>query len=188
MPDLYTDELVEAFALPGCPVCRVRAIDERRRLDSFGREGRNDPDVRQRFFDAGGFCREHAWRLHGLGGPAVADLYGKLAERELRGVERRSRRRGRGCPACEAAEAAAERKRYFLVEALASPVLRERYARSEGLCFPDLAGALEQANGELARFLVDDWRERLRQALADEDWTGLVRRYAGDPKVVLGSG
>ena len=201
MLDIYVDELVQAFSLPGCPLCRVRALDERRRMESFWREGRNSPEARTRFFEAGGFCSKHAWLLHELvveahAAYAIADLYGRLADRDLRwlaqvraGLDRRRRRwrslqRRRGCPACEIREEAAERKSYFLVEALADVRVRERYERSDGLCFEDFAAAVGQAlsagKDELALYLVDDWARRLQAVRERESWADVIRRYAGD--------
>jgi hypothetical protein len=193
LPDIFSYELVRAFGLPGCVVCRALAADERRWMDSFWREGKQDPATRIRFYDAGGFCREHAWLLHGLlaragSGAAIADLYGHLADHDLRRLEsirmdlgrRRQRvpslRRPRACPACTFRDEALERKAHFLVEALGEDEVREAYSRSEGLCFPHFAHTFEAAlatgSEQMAAYLIGDWSDRLtelRAQLADYD-------------------
>jgi len=203
--DIYSYELVRAFGLPGCALCRALESDEQRWMSSFWREGKQDPKSRRRFFDAGGFCRGHAWLLHRLvaaesSGAAIADLYGQLATYDLRWLEtirahldrRRQRshplRRRRRCPACVFRTAALERKAHFLVEALGEEQVRGAYRRSEGICFPHLARGLEAAlaaeSTETAAFLLDDWHDRLaelRSELAEYD-RKRDYRYASEPK------
>ncbi len=207
MADIYSYELVRAFGLPGCALCRALEGDEQRWMSSFWREGKQDPEARRRFFEAGGFCREHAWLLHRLlaaegSGAAIADLYGKLATYDLRWFESiranlergrlraHSLRRRRRCPACAFRAETAERKAHFLVEALSEEQVREAYRRSEGICFPHLVlsleGALAAGSRETAAFLLDDWRDRLaevRSELADYD-RKREYRYASEPKGV----
>ncbi len=224
MPDIFSYDIAEALALSGCPLCRALAVDDRRWMDSFWREGKQGADAGQRFFAAGGFCRHHGWLLHRLvaaegTGAAIADLYGWLADYDLRwlGQVRRSlpeRRRGRRataltrrgrCPACRASDESVERKVAFFVEVLGEQAVRERYSRSEGLCFTHLAAVVEQALAdedlEAGLFLIDDWRLRLREVRAElaeydrkrdyryahepkareqRSWTEVIRRYVGE--------
>ncbi len=164
MGDIFTDDLLAALAASGCPICRVVADAVERWMDSFWREGRNDREARGAFFAAGGFCREHALLLEAVaqgtrGGAAIADVYRWLAKRDIEllaaaskhvGGAHRWRRlhleRRRPCPACEETEAAAERKLFFLVDALRSVRTRERYASSDGLCVPHLLEAAAAAD------------------------------------------
>ncbi len=88
LPDIFGYDILEALRRSGCSLCRVEAIDDRRWMDSFWREGKQDPGTRRRFYAAGGFCRHHAWLLHRLvaaeaAGAAIADVYGSLAERDI---------------------------------------------------------------------------------------------------------
>jgi len=204
LPDIFGYDIVEALRQRGCPLCRVDAIDDRRWVDSFWREGRQDAATRRRFFAAGGFCRHHAWLLHRLAGAegagaAIADIYGALADRdlawlaELRATLERRRRRHRRlrrasrCPACVALEAAADRKIHFFVELLAEASVRRRYESSDGLCFVHLAAAVEHARDtdeDAARFLLDDWRKRLAQVRAQLGEFDRKRdhRYAAEPR------
>jgi len=205
LPDIFTYDIVEALRRSGCPLCRVDAIDDRRWVDSFWREGKQDPGTRRRFFAAGGFCRQHAWLLHRLvaaagAGAAIADVYGFLAESDLsrlddlrgsldRGRRRRRTplRRGSRCPACVAFEAGAERKIYFFVQLLAEASVRPHYGSSDGLCLVHFKPSLEHAldvDEDVARFLLDDWRRRLahvRGQLAEFDRMRDYR-YAAEPK------
>ncbi len=163
MPELFAYEIVEAFGLSGCPLCRVLAVDERRWVDSFRREGKSSPEARRTFYAAGGFCRRHGWLLQQLaaedgGGAAIVRLYDPLVERDLAWLDRvadeleQSRRRRRvalertrPCPACVAADESLERKAHFLAEALLTAALREKYSASDGLCFVHLARAVGKA-------------------------------------------
>ena len=207
MADIYSYELVRAFGLPGCVLCRALENDEQQWMNSFWREGKQDPKTRRRFFDAGGFCRDHAWLLHRLvaaegSGAAIADLYGQLATYDLHWFEtvrarleqhqRRSPslRRRRRCPACLFRVEALERKAHFFVDALSEEQVREAYRRSEGICFVHLACGLEAAlaagSSETAAFLLEDWRDRLaelRSELAEYD-RKRDYRYASEPKGV----
>jgi Family of unknown function (DUF6062) len=205
LPDIFGYDIVEALRRSDCPLCCVETVDDRRWMDSFWREGKQDSGTRRRFYAAGGFCRHHAWLLHRLvaaeaAGAAIADVYGSLAERdiawldELRASLARGRRRQRAplrrggrCPACVALEAAAERKIHFFVELLAEAAVRPHYEASDGLCFAHLARAVEDAldtNEDVARLLLDDWRGRLARVhdqLAEFDHKRNYR-YAAEPK------
>ena len=61
MSDVFTFDLADGFASGACPICHAVALDERRWLDSFWREGWRDPETRRKFYgggSAGGaFCR-----------------------------------------------------------------------------------------------------------------------------------
>lgn len=206
MPDIFSYDVVRALSLPGCALCRSLDADHEQWMGSFWREGKQDPKARRRFFEAGGFCRGHAWLLHRLvseagSGAAIADLYGQLASYDLRWLEnirlnldrrRRQRaptlRRRRRCPACAFGAEALERKAHFLAEALSEEQVRGAYRRSEGLCFPHFARTLESAlavgNKQTAGFLLDDGRDRLaelRTGLAEYD-RKRDYRYASEPK------
>jgi hypothetical protein len=56
-------DLRDALAEAGCPVCRLKARDGERYLDSLLYENVNDPGVRRELRQACGFCQRHAWQL-----------------------------------------------------------------------------------------------------------------------------
>jgi len=221
VPDVFSYEIVEAFRLSGCPLCRVAARDEERWMDVFWREGSKARELRRRFYAAGGFCRRHAWLLHGRAAEnaqaaVIADVYGNLADRDLERLAAAAHALGRGrrrdaslaragrCPACAEAEQALERDAFFLAQALREEPVRLRYAASQGLCFTHLVPTVAAASGldrGTARFLLEDWRERLRRVrdgLAEYDrkrdyrraaepkgaeqrsWTDVIRLYVGE--------
>jgi hypothetical protein len=204
MPDLFAYDLVDAFRLTGCPLCRTVAADEERWMASFWREGKSGRDARLAFYDAGGFCTRHAWLLHrsvaaARSGAAIADIYGALADRDLERLDRIIARRkksgrkgtrlarGAECSACAAADQALSRKAYFLVELLRTGAARDLYRSSDGLCFQHLVRTLAEASEEEAdtiSFLIEDWRDRLarvRALLAEFDRKRDVR-HADEPK------
>jgi Family of unknown function (DUF6062) len=222
LPDIFGYDIVEGLRRSGCPLCRVEAIDDGRWMGSFWREGKQDANARRHFYAAGGFCRDHAWLLRRLvaaeaAGAAIADVYGSLADRDLAWLDKlratlgRSRRRqptlrrSERCPACVAFVDGSERKVQFFVDLLTEAEVRPHYRSSQGLCFAHLTRAVEHALetelDDVARFLLDDWRERLhavRAQLAEFDrkrdyrfadepkgaeqdsWTEVIRRYVGE--------
>jgi hypothetical protein len=203
--DIFGYDLVRALGRRGCALCLAVDADDERWMVSFWREGRRDANARRRFFEAGGFCRRHAWNLHRVAaaagsGAAIADLYGRLLSDDLNrlaslhgSLDRRRPKtldlgRRRRCPACSFREEALERKAHFLVEALDDEEIRRALRSSDGLCFPHFARALEAAlaagRRETGAFLLDDWRERLarlRSELAEYD-RKRDHRYASEPK------
>jgi hypothetical protein len=194
MGGLFTFDLDDGLASGCCPICYALALDERRWMESFWREGRQGKAARERFYAGGGFCTRHAWLLHelalaGSSGVAVADVYGGLAGRDIAALERRHElpaRKAR-CSACVARDEALTRKAEFLLELMATESGRARYTRSRGLCFGHLGAMLDLAGeGELADFVLDDWRRRVddvRERLAADEVTArtdVIRLYAGD--------
>jgi hypothetical protein len=192
---LFTFDLDDGLASGGCPICYALALDERRWMESFWREGRQGKEARERFYAGGGFCARHAWLLHelaleGSSGGAVGDVYGGLAGRDVAALDRRHElpaRKAR-CSACVARDEALARKAEFLLELLATKPGRARYVRTRGLCLGHVDAMLHLAgDGELADFVLDDWRRRLeavRERLDADDVaarTNVIRLYAGDP-------
>ena len=182
--DLYTTDFVDLLATSGCPLCGAEAVDERRWVRTFLREGHRDPDVRRRFLASGGLCPTHSrlvWLAchddeHGIG--AVAALYRLLVEHDLHTLEglggrsRKPRKRlhVHPCEACAARARDGERKVYFFCQALADPGLRRSYVRHpDGLCARHMTGVLTEADGPLRAFLLSDWSRRL---------SGLQRRLS----------
>jgi len=180
--DIFTFELEAALAAEGCPLCRAEALDERRWMETFVREGYRDPGVRRRFLAGRGFCPTHAELFLEMAreGAAIAVISAVCArlvdediarlqdvKRQVRGRLRRlarSRRPLGACPACRARERSAERKRYFFCGAFADDSFQSRYAASSGLCAPHFSGAIEEAAQRfpaVCELLLDDWLRRL---------------------------
>ena len=194
MGGLFTFDLDDGLLSGRCPICHALALDERRWMESFWREGRQGKEARERFYAGGGFCARHAWLLHDLAldrssGGVIGDVYGGLAGRDIAALDRRHElpaRKAR-CSACLARDEALTRKAEFLLELLATESGRDRYARSRGLCLGHVVAVVEVAGeSELAAFVLDDWRRRLddvRERLESGDVaarTDVIRLYAGD--------
>src|SRR4051795_9378141 len=180
MPNAASEHMAKALERPGCAVCTALAADETRWMEAYWREAMFDDDARARFFDAGGFCRHHAWVLHRQAkatgyGSAVSFLYGNLARRDTDLLARGTPNLPRGKPRCRAStvmDEAAARKAGFLAEVLEEEPLRERYAAGDGLCYAHLELTATRATKPVAAFLLADWRARLetlRAALAEYD-------------------
>ena len=210
MPNAANEHMAKALERRGCAICSALVDDEARWMEAYWREAMFDDLARARFFDAGGFCRRHAWVLHRQAkaegyGAAVSFLYGNLARLDsavlAKGKARLLRRKAR-CRACIVMDEAAGRKAAFLGQVLEEEPLRERYAAGDGLCYEHLTLAAEKAGKPVAAFLLADWRARLdvlRAGLAEYDrkrdyrfaeetkgdeqhsWTDVIRRYVGEP-------
>jgi len=78
----------DALALPGCPVCRLRAAAAERMLDGILYEKVNDYGLRARINKARGFCAEHAWQLDRPGAAlGTAIIYRDVLNELLRALE-----------------------------------------------------------------------------------------------------
>ncbi|MCS7050227.1 MAG: hypothetical protein NZL87_01280 [Thermomicrobium sp.] len=81
--------VAEAFAEPGCPLCRLLSEKERRSLESLLWEQVNDPMTADRLAAARGFCWEHTWALVPAGAAVHSHLgVAILLERLLRSAYR----------------------------------------------------------------------------------------------------
>ncbi len=83
-------ELLDACALPGCPVCRLEAKVIHNYLDAILYENVNDPGTQAELRQSWGYCRAHAWQLpKAAGGPAlgVAILYRQIIGDALSEIE-----------------------------------------------------------------------------------------------------
>ncbi|MFN8523433.1 MAG: DUF6062 family protein [Chloroflexota bacterium] len=162
-------DLIEAFDLPGCPVCRLAHESVDAFFTSVAYEQVNDLDLRERIRNDGGFCPVHARRFLELplGPLATAIIYRDVLVTTKRRIEAAAPRRrasllasltrgrlgsppgeqsGRaGCVACDVLSEAEGRHLDVLCERLARPAVRERYTRSGGLCLPHLERALQRA-------------------------------------------
>ncbi|HHX44683.1 MAG TPA: hypothetical protein GX714_11970 [Chloroflexi bacterium] len=189
-------ELVDAQALPGCPVCRLAYKATDRYLDSLLYEAVLDPDVRAKLKSAQGFCSRHAEMLTRRPGRALGvaliyrDIIRTLAERLAEGEYRPApsvldRLLGREhgakavaealaqatrCPACIIAEQSENTYLDLMLAHITDDTLYRAYAEGEGLCLPHLIGALERvSDAEAFRRLVEPQGVRYRAMLHDLD-------------------
>jgi len=190
--DVANFEILAAIREPGCALCRVEALAERRLMQGFLREGRYNPATRETFMRSGGFCHRHAWQLHheaeeGATGAGIADIYGQLIGRDVARLDtasqrlatrrgrrhvRRSFRRQARCQLCVALARARQSHGYFLGQLLGDEGAREAFAAGDGSCSVHLEIAVHQAlradgRGEAAAFLIDDALGRL-ESLGDQ--------------------
>ncbi len=171
-------DLLEAFAQPGCAVCRLLAHDVDRFLDTLLYEYPVEPTMQNSFRASRGLCHEHSWQLTRYNSVlAVAILYDAALDEVLRLIDGTPAERQTGlarlvksgtnsaladalaaqkpCPACVVREDA--EKRYLQV--IGAYVGEDRFGGafrgSEGLCLAHFRGALYAArDGENARLLT----------------------------------
>jgi hypothetical protein len=175
---LGESRLVEAFAKPGCPVCRCLRDDSLRRLGTLLYEHVTDPATRAALRSSRGFCGWHAALAgeipDGAFGSAIiaADVLGsEIARLERAGRRRVKRREGRlgrllrrgrasaapgrarraTCLVCEAVREAEARHLDALLELTRDPRLERAFERSDGVCLPHLERLLDTAGDAAAR-------------------------------------
>ena len=171
------EDLLAKMAGDGCPVCAVLRDAERASWDFLLYEGFQDPHVKERLRDAGGYCRRHRAQL-----ARHADPYAQavLALVTLDGVAGRLERRRRlpfrrpgvprvddDCPLCEslaATEAALVDELTALAEA--GGLAAERYAASDGACIDHVGSAMGRG-AEPEGALVRDARRRVEALRSD---------------------
>lgn len=164
--------IVDAFALEGCPVCRVVNASTMRYFDALIHENVNDVDFRAELRAARGFCRLHAWTLgHRVRGAALGaaimyrDVLNVLNEdlsafghdasrhgKSARASGLLSRRKPgevvrKGCPACTLAIREEFMYVGVVLEHIADEAFVLQYEMSSGVCFPHMGSMLRRAKG-----------------------------------------
>ena len=186
-------DLIAAFGMAGCPVCRLASEAVDAYLTAVCYEQVNDLDLRAQLRAAGGFCRPHAHRFlrQRLGQLASAIVYRDVLNTARGRIRQHQPSRGgasflggllgsRGgrkgvatggapnCPACAALVEAEERHVGTLLSRVAKPEVLAKYRAGEGLCLPHLDRALE-ADGDGARLLAEIAVENLGTIVAELD-------------------
>ncbi len=193
----------EAIELPGCPICRIVLQRVAQSMESIDYEFVNDPGWRSEVEAAWGFCNLHAqqWleHAHPLG---TALIYEAVLARITDQMNRQhSARPGFArallanlsgaaaggaavlvepgvCPFCTVRENEAGMAIAQLLDDLAAPEFRERYAASDGLCVTHLDAALrQQPNAEVfdalrARLIAAhrQLRDQLQEIIRKHDY------------------
>ncbi|OGO42191.1 MAG: hypothetical protein A2Z04_06475 [Chloroflexi bacterium RBG_16_57_9] len=166
----------------------------------------------QRLRASAGLCRQHAWKLAGLGcAYQTTAMYQYLVEdqqarlRRLREtlerataasqrpwnrsrarleLARREAQPAATCPACTETSVMSERALRELVAGLNDPELRDLFVESDGLCVPHFVQALEFASERELPILVEVQQAKL--ATLQRDLTEYMRKvdyqFADEPK------
>jgi hypothetical protein len=174
------EDLLAKMAGDGCPICAVLRDAERAYWDFLLYEGFQDPGIKERLRDAGGYCRRHRSQLARHVDPYAQAV---LALVTLDGVAHRLERRPRlrigrrrvprvedDCPLCDAlagTEAALTDDLVALAEAGGLPA--DRYAASDGACLDHVGRAVARGARRDSAFLRDAGRriEAVRGDLRD---------------------
>jgi len=151
-------QLSQAFAQPGCPVCRLTAESVHRYLDSLVYEYVNKPATHFAVRAARGFCTTHAWHaLEAINASTLgmALLYEGLVRNLLKDLGELTPSSGRRavaqaagalepsapCPACEHRATVEAHLLRNLLEAFDQPEFAAAFGASAGLCLPHLRQA-----------------------------------------------
>ncbi|MBL8162124.1 MAG: hypothetical protein JNJ61_09070 [Anaerolineae bacterium] len=159
-------DLIDACALPGCPVCRLCESDARRYLDALLYEYVNEKETHLTVRASRGLCATHSAHMIEFGASVlgIAILHSSILYELLNIIDTPAkapsafaRLRGGGspladrleptaaCPVCEALERAERLHLRTLAEHLDDPRLLEALRASAGLCLPHLRDALRAA-------------------------------------------
>lgn len=182
-PSMYND-LIEACAQSGCPLCRLEAQTVERYLKMIFYENVNDIQERGRLRASLGFCHEHACLEleSGLADPlGVSIIYQDVITNILRRLSdpaQPGRRSGllkrlpsmlhaltphKPCPVCQQKEIEAHLALTTLVKHLDEKLL-QALADGDGLCLPHLCLALENLrDAEAQTALLALSRQKLEQ-------------------------
>ena len=132
--------LLEAFQLPGCPLCRLISGRTRRYFDNLLYEFVNDPGFRETWRKTRGFCHRHSWMLAEWGdGLGLSILYLDLVESH--GADLLVEPAGHDCSICESEDKALKEILHDLNGFWAEPELVKAVSNSEGFCGPHLRAA-----------------------------------------------
>ncbi|MEP0766168.1 MAG: hypothetical protein HRF45_06440 [Fimbriimonadia bacterium] len=199
------DDLLQAMADEGCPVCTVIRAAAHRRIESQFHELVNDGDFRARLRRSGGLCPEHCEDYIRLGDPLGLSIIAKdLLESEARQLGR-GQRKPRRCPACADMEDHAKRTCADMARLLARPDWQERYSASSGLCMLHVAGLLRFCDAPTAVWVcsieiskMDALAEALDLVIRHHDyrfqsepwgdevgsWKQALRKLCGQPRTI----
>jgi len=203
-------DLLEAFKLTGCPLCRLLNKDADHFLDTLLYEFVADPMIQAEFRKSRGLCNVHAWGLTQQRGgnvgvailaQAVLDdaiavlnsasgrktaspltrLFGQQSEGSLLAERLEA---GERCMCCVALDAHEARYVETLAAASEEERFKEAYAASSGLCLPHFRRLLKVVDQAEARQTLIDIQTSIWQALSAE--LELFRykvdpRWTGDP-------
>jgi hypothetical protein len=154
-------DLQDAFAEPGCPVCRLTLTAVSRYIATVDYELANDPEYRERILPAWGFCSLHAhqWLREGhiLGvalvyghvlhnvRPVINDAGSRATWRPLRSRRENRLRPTDRCRICTHRDEVERSIVVTLGEGLAGSdaEFSTAFARSDGLCLSHLRLALD---------------------------------------------
>lgn len=157
----HAHNLLQAFAQPGCPVCRLTAASVHSYLDSLMYEYFNEPPTHLAVRAARGFCPTHAWQIQDqitASALGIALLYEGVLRTLLQEMGTVSERASRvqvnkaaaalkpqgPCPVCVHRDTVEDHLLRSLLEHLDQPAFAEAFGRSAGLCLAHLRLALER--------------------------------------------
>jgi hypothetical protein len=175
-------DLLDAFVLSGCPVCRLLTIDSDRFLQLVLRESTTDPGFHSRLRSSLGMCNQHAWQLRDYKGwssgvaaiheaaldelivrlrearptPLKKSLLKRLFPPHLGAVAADRLRAEKRCQCCQLLDEAETRYLKTIAQYFGQDTMQEAFRASDGLCFPHFRaflGWLDDA--ELAQIAID---------------------------------
>jgi hypothetical protein len=140
----------------GCPACRLRDRETTRWLDSFAGEHHADLEVIAALRASRGFCPAHTRRLLANTSASwlLGTVYGDVLPAAAAELATRPGSAPAPCPACLAADGAAERVFSQLRSDLVDTSVRAAYEAHGGLCLPDAFSLCAAASAPAAGFVL----------------------------------
>jgi hypothetical protein len=206
-------DLIEACALPGCPVCRLLEADSVRFFDALLYERFTDPRIQTALIDSRGLCSIHGAQLmdENRGAFAIAFLNEVLVSALIDALDsvaspqsaqsRLTRLLGfpldaaartaqalspeKPCMVCEALHQNEARYLDVLAEALGEVGALQRYGESDGLCLPHFRQLIANADDPAALEQLIAAQRAIWRRLEDALEAFISRHDAGADDQVL---
>jgi hypothetical protein len=195
-------DLLDAFALSGCPVCRLLHADSHRFLDLLLHENVMDGEIQQEFRRARLLCNNHAWQLMHFRGHAadIAVMSEAVLDELIRTLEGSTPGQkasrwlfgSRSNPTAEALNpqhpclccAHIDRMEHNYLDTLAAyfhdPIVQETYQVSEGLCLPHFRQFIQRLRTSAEVEIAVQAQINLWKILKDELGLFLIRTSHGN--------
>ncbi len=167
--------LLDAFAKPGCPHCRLIAEAAVKYLDIVLYEAVTAVDFRKKFRAARGFCPRHTRQVaefkNAVGGSILyREVIGDALERLLtQGARGRIKAASGRCPACLEEERLTANFNEGITGHLHEEALRRAWRASDGLCVPHLEMLLPKAPSATRKVIVEIETPKLEALMARLD-------------------
>ncbi|MBK8029423.1 MAG: hypothetical protein IPK17_07875 [Chloroflexi bacterium] len=204
MKTLNYYDLLDAFKLSGCPICRLLKSDAHRFLDTLLYEFVVDRTIQAEFRKSRGLCNVHAWHLTEMRGgnvgtailcqvvlDEVSTLLSSASKKTASPLNRLFGQQTEGallaerlepaehCMCCVAVNASEKRYLETLSESLDEPNVRTAFTASAGFCLPHFRMLLKESQRDEVRAVLIEGQAAIWKALIAELE---LFRYKVDPR------
>lgn len=153
--DMIYNDLMDMMSDDECPICRLIAHRTNKRISHVLTGCVTNPDSRERFLDAEGFCKHHGDQVLRKGRPlSHAILYESLIEEKKKSLDKK--RSPKTCELCELEHKNEKNYLHYFPRLLKEEAFFKRYEEEGMLCMHHLEACLASMRKKSAL------RERLK--------------------------